>query len=146
MGKNMKRDDKNQIIKSKILSSAIAEFARHGYEAGSMNAICRNGGVSKGIIYHYFGSKDGLYLNCVQVCFEEMTAYLSEKLSEKRESCDRLSDYFDARMNFFKTHENYARIFCSAVILPPAKLRDEIAERRKSFDVLNRTVLREILR
>lgn len=50
----MNREDKNQQTKAKIVNSAMLEFARHGYEAGSLNSICRYGGISKGVIYHYF--------------------------------------------------------------------------------------------
>ena len=78
----MNREIKNMDTKSKILSSAITEFALHGYEAASLNVICRNGGISKGIIYHYFDSKEDLYICCVSECFEKLTEYLKQNMNK----------------------------------------------------------------
>jgi AcrR family transcriptional regulator len=48
-----------------IVAEAVAEFARHGYARASMVDIARRAGISKPLIYQYFGSKDGLYLACL---------------------------------------------------------------------------------
>lgn len=48
-----------------IVAVAIGEFAVHGYAGASMVAIARRAGISKPLIYQYFGSKDGLYLACL---------------------------------------------------------------------------------
>ena len=103
----MKRDEKNQLTRRKILESACVEFASHGFEAGSVNTICQNGGVSKGIIYHYFSSKEELYLECVAECFDRLTDYMQDKLSAMQEDeSDRvLSAYFDLRMDYFRENE-----------------------------------------
>ena len=61
----MKREEKNQQTKRRIMESALKEFAEQGYGASSVNNICSCEGVSKGIIYHYFQTKDELYLVCV---------------------------------------------------------------------------------
>lgn len=45
-----------------ILTEAVGEFAEHGYAAASMVAIAQRSGISKPLIYQYFGSKDSLYL------------------------------------------------------------------------------------
>jgi AcrR family transcriptional regulator len=48
-----------------ILAVAIDEFAERGYRGASMVAIAGRAGISKPLIYQYFGSKDGLYLACL---------------------------------------------------------------------------------
>jgi AcrR family transcriptional regulator len=48
-----------------IVAVAISEFAEHGYASASMVDIARRAGISKPLIYQYFGSKDGLYLACL---------------------------------------------------------------------------------
>jgi AcrR family transcriptional regulator len=45
-----------------ILDVAGGVFARAGYEAASMDEIAESAGVSKPMLYAYFGSKEGLYL------------------------------------------------------------------------------------
>lgn len=50
-----------------ILDSALLEFARVGYAAASVPAIARGAGITKPLVYSYFGSKEGLYAACVEV-------------------------------------------------------------------------------
>ena len=77
----MKREEKNRLTRQRIMSGAVAEFAQRGYAAGSINTICASEGISKGIIYHYFETKDELYLACVEECFLKLTEFLQGKLS-----------------------------------------------------------------
>lgn len=48
-----------------IIAVAVDEFADGGYAGASMVAIAAAAGISKPLIYQYFGSKDGLYLACL---------------------------------------------------------------------------------
>jgi AcrR family transcriptional regulator len=48
-----------------IVRLAIDEFASAGYAGASMAVIAARAGISKPLIYQYFGSKDGLYLACL---------------------------------------------------------------------------------
>jgi AcrR family transcriptional regulator len=48
-----------------MVAVAVAEFAAHGYAGASMVTIAGRAGISKPLIYQYFGSKDGLYLACL---------------------------------------------------------------------------------
>ena len=57
-GSSMKREEKNQQTRRRIMDSALAEFAANGYGGSSVNTICAAQGISKGIVYHYFESKD----------------------------------------------------------------------------------------
>ena len=60
----MKKEEKTEITKCKILAAAIQEFGANGYAAGSVNNICKTG-INKGLIYHNYKDKDELYLVCV---------------------------------------------------------------------------------
>ncbi|MFI9809089.1 TetR/AcrR family transcriptional regulator [Streptomyces sp. NPDC052301] len=48
-----------------IIAAAMEEFGRRGHAAASMADIARHVGVTKPMLYTYFGSKDGLYAACV---------------------------------------------------------------------------------
>ena len=41
------------------------EFSSQGYGGSSINTICAAQNLSKGIVYHYFATKDALYLACM---------------------------------------------------------------------------------
>jgi AcrR family transcriptional regulator len=44
-----------------LLAAAAEEFARHGPKGARIQAIVQRAGVNERMIYHHFGSKDGLY-------------------------------------------------------------------------------------
>lgn len=50
---------------AQILSVAEEVFADLGYQATTMDEIAERVGVTKPLIYDYFGSKDGLLIACV---------------------------------------------------------------------------------
>lgn len=54
--RDLVREEKQQIIKG----VALELFAEKGYEATSVNAIAKKAAISKGLLYHYFSSKEEL--------------------------------------------------------------------------------------
>lgn len=141
----MKREEKNQQTKRRIMESALAEFSAQGYGGSSINTICAAEDLSKGIVYHYFETKDALFLACVRECFERLTDYIRENLQGQNHTKSGLEDYFAIRAKFFYSHPVYQRIFCEAVVSPPAHLRDEIRRCRQGFDALNMQILERLL-
>lgn len=63
---------------AQILAEATDEFVRRGYAGGSMVEIARRAGISKPLIYQYFGSKDGLYLACLHAVSDGLLQRLEE--------------------------------------------------------------------
>jgi AcrR family transcriptional regulator len=53
------------VREQEILDVAEREFARHGFQGASMDAIASGAGISKPLVYSYFGSKEGLYRRLV---------------------------------------------------------------------------------
>ena len=60
-----------------ILEAAIAEFASKGYHEANTNAIRERAGVSKGLVFHHYGSKAALYM----AALERAEAMLGERMS-----------------------------------------------------------------
>ena len=67
-----------------IVSIAVDEFAEHGYAGASVISIATRAGISKPLIYQYFGSKDGLYI----VCLHRVANALLERLEPEWERED----------------------------------------------------------
>ena len=142
----MKREEKNALSRQRILDAAMEEFSAKGYAGASLNTVCGEKGISKGIIYHYFKDKDQLYLLCVEACFDAFTAYLGEAAASlSGPARERLRTYFDARLRFFAGHPLYLGLFADAAFDPPAGLAEQIAVRRRAFDALNISVLTALL-
>lgn len=142
----MKREEKNQMTRQRIMESALKEFSDHGYTGSSVNTICKEEGISKGIIYHYFRTKDEIYLACVEECFGKLTIYLKDHLDlENKNLEEQLKSYFAARLRFFHLHPLYQRIFCDAVIMPAEHLKDDICHLKHDFDEFNKEILKRLL-
>lgn len=53
---------RSEETRSKIMESAIKLFSSRGYNASSVDDICKDAGISKGAFYHHFESKQMLFL------------------------------------------------------------------------------------
>ena len=72
----MKKQEKTERTKARILNAAMQEFGEKGYLRTTVNAICTHYHIPKGLLYHNFAGKDELYLICVERCFSELISYL----------------------------------------------------------------------
>lgn len=55
-----------------ILDAGFSCFGRMGYKKASAKDIAVAAGISKSMIFHYFGSKKGMYLYLAQAAYEEV--------------------------------------------------------------------------
>jgi len=51
---------------AQILDAALVEFGERGYHQVTMDAIAVRAGISKPLVHAYFGTKDALYVRCVE--------------------------------------------------------------------------------
>lgn len=58
-----------EVTRAAILDAAEQEFAWHGLEGARTEEIAERAGVTKGMIYHYFGSKEKLYEAALEQVF-----------------------------------------------------------------------------
>ena len=72
--------------KQSILSAGILCFGQYGYEKASISEIAREANVSKAAIFHYFGSKQDLFIYLGRYACEEITGALA----------DGTEDYFES--------------------------------------------------
>ncbi|OBH12398.1 TetR family transcriptional regulator [Mycobacterium sp. E2497] len=52
--------DERGVLAARILAAARDEFAECGWDGTAMRAVARTADVDPALIYHYFGSKEGL--------------------------------------------------------------------------------------
>jgi len=63
--------------KTRILKSALNEFAAHGYAGARVGRIAAASRTNKQLIYYYFGGKEGLFQHVLDGVYEEVL--LAEK-------------------------------------------------------------------
>jgi AcrR family transcriptional regulator len=66
--------------RSQLVDIARTVFARHGYEATSVEEIAKRARVSKPIVYEHFGGKEGLYAVLVDREMEHVVARIAEAI------------------------------------------------------------------
>jgi AcrR family transcriptional regulator len=55
-----KRTNDPEAMRQKILTAAFFEFYKNGFQGGSLNAIGKAAGVTKGALFHHFSGKQDL--------------------------------------------------------------------------------------
>ena len=140
----MERNEQKRVMREKIMQSAIRQFEKEGYEAASMNDICKSGNISKGIIYHYFKDKDDLYLACVKACYDALLDYYAQHRIHKDCYLD-IKSFMEIRVHFFKEHEIYRKLFFHSFLSTPDHLKKQVAELQKPLDELNISIYKAYL-
>lgn len=86
----MTQRERQEHAKKTIFQAALAEFGAQPYETVTMDRICSRHGISKGMMYHYFSSKDELFLLCVKELFQSLQVYIQEEstqIQKRKQSC-----------------------------------------------------------
>ena len=86
-----------------IIEAAVNEFTEKGYENASMESIALRAGLSKGGLYHYFGSKAEVLYSVNLKFFEPVEDLLSQ--IEKSDSFPRgLSGFITGYLTYWNDH------------------------------------------
>lgn len=136
-GRLMAQRKKSMVVRFKILQVALNEFANYSYEKSSINRICTEGNISKGVMYHHFKDKDELYLLCIGYCYEVMVDYYRAKLKDEDAWENEIKRFFEVRYHFFKENPILQKIFFNTLFKAPEHLKEEIKKISKSLDDLN---------
>ncbi len=59
-------------LRERMINAGKSEFSRRSYADASTDEIAREGGISKGLLFHYFGSKKNFYLYCLSCALERL--------------------------------------------------------------------------
>lgn len=77
---NSKFFDLKKEKQDRMINAALKVFAEHGYRHASTDDIVREAAISKGLLFHYFGSKLGLYSFIYDYSVRYMTLELRESV------------------------------------------------------------------
>jgi TetR/AcrR family transcriptional regulator len=110
------RSEAAEASKKAILDAAEARFAEKGYEATSLQEICDQAGVTRGLPTYFFGSKEELYRAVLERTFAlSLTHELLKLLREQAHQADArpeagLRIVIERLFDFFVTHPTFIRI------------------------------------
>ncbi|HIS53273.1 MAG TPA: TetR/AcrR family transcriptional regulator [Candidatus Onthomonas avicola] len=135
----MTQKERQERSKETIYQAALEEFGTYGYDRVNMERICGNHGISKGMMYHYYSSKDELFLLCVKRTFDDLKAHIERDVGglEGFSTQNAIKHYFMIRENFFLLHPKQKVIFENAVFQPPEHLNEQIIALRAPIQAMN---------
>jgi AcrR family transcriptional regulator len=86
---------RSEETRSKIITSAIKLFSNRGFNAASVDVICKDAGISKGAFYHHFESKHALFLALLDVWLQTIdTAIEASKDQTVPETFAQMTEAF----------------------------------------------------
>ena len=99
------------------------------------------------MMYHYFCSKDNLFLACAEKFFQDLLKYLSENipLCSDGTPAQQLQKYFLCCEKYFRLHPESRRLYANLIISPPKHLKESIEKLRKPLRIMNSTFLQNVI-
>lgn len=143
----MTQKDRQTHSRQKILTAAMEAFGAQDYDLVTMDSICTQGKISKGMMYHYYTGKEELFLCCLKTVFDALLEMLESQLQalSALPPDQALHEFFLIRERFFQAHPEQKNIFENALLRTPAGLEPHVQDLRAPIRALNRHFLGETL-
>ena len=90
---NEKFFDLNKEKQDRMINASLKFFALNGYKHASTDDIVTEAGISKGLLFHYFGSKRGLYT----FLYDYSVKFMKLELTRGVIDAGNTTDYFELR-------------------------------------------------
>lgn len=83
------------VARERLLRGALDLFERRGYAATTVREIVEAAGVTKPVLYYYFGNKEGIYLALMGETFSTFSQMLSAAGQRRGGARERILDLCD---------------------------------------------------
>jgi AcrR family transcriptional regulator len=103
--------------RQRIMETALETFAEHGYESSSISMIANKAGVSKGLMYNYFQSKEDLLVSLMENGLDEMVDLIDPDRDGvlTREEFEYL---IDGMFSLMKDRRSFYRLYFALIMQP----------------------------
>ncbi|MFT7837653.1 TetR/AcrR family transcriptional regulator [Saccharothrix sp. BKS2] len=127
--------------KAQMLEVAEAVFAERGYLAASMDEIAERVGVSKPMLYEYFGSKEGLLIGCIHRARTELLDRTQRAITGAEGPEEVLRRGLLAFFEFIADHkQSWALLRQEAAITVPSAVEEVEGIRRQQTDLIGAVI------
>ena len=107
------REEKKQLI----MQVALELFANEGYHPTSISKIAKKAGISKGLTYNYFESKEDLLKSVVQEGFKEIFKYFDPN-KDGILTKEEFVFFIEKSVGMVKNHMDFWRLYFSLMAQP----------------------------
>jgi len=97
----------NDERRAQLIALGVRLFSSNPYESVSIDEIAQQAGISRGLLYHYFGNKRGFYVACLEQAAGELAEYVRPSadqptdLSSVGSALERYLDWVDERADAY---------------------------------------------
>ncbi len=117
----------------KIIQASANAFATHGFDGASISQIAKQAGINQSLIYHYFKSKEDLWVSVKKHC---VNAALNEVQKIRHDSLKHfLEDLIEARFSVYEQHMMRQLVHWQALNAEPSKFYGSKATPHPVFDI-----------
>lgn len=111
-----------------IINACIVEFASKGYTKASTDCITKNAGISKGLLFYYFGNKKDLFLYIVEYVCKLVIQEIIDSIQkiECDDFFDRVKELSLIKIKTYSKYNNEYRLLARAVSETSEELKSEI--------------------
>jgi len=109
-----KRERNQELVdrrRSEILAAAAIAFARHGYSNADVQTIADDVGVAKGTLYHYFGSKEQIFLAAVDDGMRQLNERLTLVYGQATDPVEAIAAGIYVYLQFFDSNKSIVELF-----------------------------------
>lgn len=119
-------------MRQQILDAAFELFANDGYAKTSISVVAKKAGVSKGLIYHYFDSKEAI----LEGIFDQLAELGNEMLDFPAEytATDKIRQILEQTFKFIQTQTGLGRLMIGLALQP-----DTVKTLKPKIDQVNKT-------
>lgn len=114
--------------RAKLLDGALHAFGERGFASTSMADIARRCGVSKGLAYHYFDSKEALLEAALRAHLETLLG-LTGRAAEEAHPRERLAALVDGLIGYVQQEPPAFRLYLSLILQAPAGVMEASLEK-----------------
>ena len=137
----LSRDDRME----QTLAAAHALFAERGYAAVTMDEIAAAVGVTKPLLYNYFGNKERLYTACMERAGESLTATIAAAVGETRSPGEALGAGVRAFFAFLDSDRAAWAVLFDETLPRAGEVADRVAAHRKRIaDLVSGSMLAQL--
>lgn len=124
--------------KLNLLNIILDEFAEKGYENASTNTIVKKAGISKGLLFHYFGNKKSMFLYLTDWVLKELYQLVIREFKElDGDIFNRILKGSQIKLKIARENMQMYKLLYDVYLKTPKDVKNELNQRFKVFTDMN---------
>jgi TetR/AcrR family transcriptional regulator len=127
-------------LQEKLMEAALKLFTQRGYSATTVRELVEAAGVTKPVLYYYFGSKEGIFLELMRTHFGRLEAVVEVYRKGEGSIRKRITAMLDEGFAYARQDLDFIRLMHAVYYGPPgdAPHFDFDAYHRRYHDLIAR--------